>query len=178
MAYLVYYSKEKEEFKKAFTRELSVETAEMTYKKLCRHFKLREVRLEWTSGRNHPRCSSWRVLLNSSWNNFGVLCHELAHLFSHQKFHSFGHNKKHWKIMKRMIYYCEKKNWFEEELERRTEIKEPKPELTKKEIRLKKIESLELAIKNATKKQEARIKRTQNLIKKNNRKISALKRFI
>ena len=174
MANLVYYSKEKVEFKEAFTRELSTETAEIIYKKLCKHFKLRRVALRWTSGRNHPKCSSWRVLLNVSWNNFGVLCHELAHLYTHQRLSGWGHNKKHWRVMKRMIRYCENKNWFKEELERRTAPKQPKPEPTKEEIRLKKIERLEQGIKR----HKTKIKRCQTLIKKNNRRISALNRFI
>ncbi len=171
----IYYWKEKLEHKESFDKKLSVKKAEMIYKKLCRHFKLSRVRLEWTSGCVRPKCSSWRVLLNVSNNNFGVLCHEVGHLYQFQKpKYKQGHNKWHKKIMKRMVDYCEKKNWFEEELDRRTKPKEPKPEPTPKELRLKKIERFEQGIKR----HQTKIKRCQTLIKKNNRRISALKRFI
>lgn len=178
MARLVYYRKEKEDFQEAYGKELSVEEAEIIYKKLCRHFKLRVVRLEWTSGRNHACCNGWRVMLNRDWNNFGVLCHEVGHLYQFQfpKFRGNGtwHNKKHNKVMKRMVNYCEKKDWFESELKRRTEPKKPKPEPSKDEVRRKKIQRLE----ESTKRCISRIKRYENLMKKNNRKIAGLKRFL
>lgn len=171
----IYYKKENIEFKEAFEIKLCMETARMVYKKLCRHFKLRRVSLQWTSGCVRPKCSSWRVLLNMSNNTFGVLCHEVGHLYQFQKpKYKQGHNKWHRKIMKRMVSYCEKKDWFKEELERRTKPKEPKPEPTPIELRLKKIERLEQGIKRHS----TKIKRCQTLIKKNNRRISALKRFI
>lgn len=174
MAHLIYYQKENEAFKDAFGRQMDWKESEMVYPKLCRHFKLRRVRLEWTSGRNHPSCASWRITLNYNWNNFGILCHELAHLFMYQKIGKGGHNKKHWRVMKRMICYCQKKNWFEEELKRRTEPKPVKPDPTKEEIRLKKIERFERGIKR----HQTKIKRCTTLIKKNNRRIAHLRRFI
>ena len=171
----MYYRKEREEFQDVFKKELSMETARMVYKKLCRHFKLSIVRLDWTSGCIRPKCSSWRVLLNMNRNNFGSLCHEVGHLYQFQKpRYKQGHNKWHRKIMKRLVNYCRKKNWFEEELKRRTAPKPLKPEPTKEEIRLKKIVRLEQGIKR----HQTKIKRCQTLIKKNNRRISALKRFL
>lgn len=175
----LYYRLERQEFREVFDKKLYVVEAEMVYKKLCRHFKLSRVRLLWTSGCVRPKCSSWRVLLNADNNNFGVLCHEVAHLYQFQKpRYKQGHNKWHKKAMKRMVIYCERKNYWEKELKKRTAPKPFNLEPTPIEIRLKKIESLELSIKKATKKKEQRIKRTQNLIKKNHRRISALKRFI
>ena len=171
MANLVYYSKEKEEFKEAFEKKLEINSAEMIYKKLCRHWKISPTTVQWTSGRNHPH-AGWGITLNKDWNNFGVLCHEFAHHYCQRKLSNHGHNKVHWKFMKRMINYCRKKNWFEEELKRRIEPKWIRLK-TDKEIRQDKIKRLE----ESTKRCISKIKRYQNLIKKNNRKTSALKRF-
>ena len=64
MANLIYYRNEKVEFEKAFQNKMTIYEAEIVYKKLLKHFKLRPVRMEWTSGRNHPHCNSWGVVLN------------------------------------------------------------------------------------------------------------------
>jgi len=178
MANLVYYKNENEEFKEAFGKVMTRQETEMVYLKLCRHFKLRKVSIEWTSGRNHPCCNAWRICFNLDWNNFGVFCHELAHLYQFQypKYRGDGnrfHNKKHRRIMKRMVNYCQNKNWFEIELKRRTEPKPEKPEPSKDELRQIKIKRFE----QSTKKCLSKIKRYQNLIKKNNRRIVHLKRL-
>lgn len=179
MANLVYYEKENQEFNYGFSKKFrDKKEANLIYSKLVRHFKLKKVNLEWTSGRNHPCCNGWKVMLNIDRNDFGVLCHEIAHLYQFQypKYKGNGtfHNKKHRKIMNRMVHYCQKKNWFEEELERRTIPKEPKSEPSKEELRQTKIKKLD----ESTKKCLSKIKRYQNLIKKNNRRITHLKRFI
>ncbi len=41
--------------------------------------------------------------------------------------------------MKRMIVYCEKMNWFEEQLQRRLNFKRPKVEPSKEEIKAREI---------------------------------------
>ena len=169
-----YYRKEKIVFEDAYKKELHQQTAMMVVKKLCRHFKVNHLQVRWTSGRNRPKGSRYYIILNVDWNNFGVLCHEIAHTIQIRKYDAAGHNKKHWRIFKRLIRYCRKKNWFEKEFERRTTPKEPKPEPTKEELRQRKIERLEQGIKR----HQTKIKRCQTLIKKNNRKIVHLRRFI
>ena len=176
MANLVYYRNEEVEFEEAFKKSMSVEEAKIVYKKLLKHFKLSPVRLEWTSGRIKPKCCSWRVLLNVSWNTFGVLCHEVGHLYQFQypKYKGNGtwHNKKHKKIMTRMIRYCEKKNYWKEEFERRLAPKPVKPEPTKQELRLKVIERLE----SNCKRYQTKLKLYSNKLKKAQKKIVRLKR--
>jgi len=172
MASLIYYRKEREEFDEAFKKELSICQAEIIYKKLCKHFKLRMPRLVWTSGRNHPHCSQWSICLNYNYNTIGVICHELAHLFMFQKLNTHGHNKKHKRIMKRMIRYCEKKNWFEAELKRRTEPKPQKPEPTKQEIQQQKITKAEKKMKRY----EMKIKMYQKKLSKANKSLTILKK--
>ena len=178
MASLIYYRKEREDFGIAFTKKLTLKEAEIVYNKLLKHFKLQRVRLEWTSGRNHPCCSSWRICLNIDSNTFGVLCHEVAHLYQHQfpKYRGNGtwHNKKHRRVMKRMTAYCEKKSWFEEELKRRTDPKPEKPEPTKDELKLKEIARLE----NNWKRYQTKLKLYSNKLKKTQKRIERMKKEV
>lgn len=173
MANLVYYKTERKVFKDAFSKELSVQTAEMVYKKLCKHYKIPPTGIEWTSGRNHPH-AGFGITLNRDWNNFGILSHEFAHHLGRRRLGFDGHNKKHWRTMKKVINYCRRKKWWEGEFERRTAPKPDKPEPTKEALRQKKIEKLE----QSTKRCLSKIKRYENLIKKNNRRMAHLKKFI
>lgn len=180
MVHLIYYYKEKTEwFPEAFKKQMTRMEAEIVFRKLCRHFKLdgiySKVNLYWVSGNRCPKAYGVSaVKLNIDCNDFGRLCHELAHIAMCKKYHKMGHNKIHKKIMKKMINYCKRKNWFENELNRRMAPKPEKPELTKDEIRQQKILKLEKAIKR----HQTRIKRCENAIKKANRRISSLRRFI
>lgn len=152
MANLVYYRNERETFKNAFQKKMKYEEAEIVFEKLCRHFKLhrlyQKLHLHWTSGSRCPKAfGTSAIKLNVDCNNFGVLCHELAHIKSMMKYGKMGHNKRHQRIMRTMISYCEKKNWFEIELQRRLTPKPAKPELTQQEITTKTIERLGLSCK-------------------------------
>jgi hypothetical protein len=177
MAHLIYYRNERENFNDAFEKKMSVREAEIVFAKLCRHFKI-SPKLEWTSGRNHPHaCGSYLIRLNVDMNDFGCLCHELAHTLHLQKGlqnNENYHGKKHRRIMKRMVNYCKKKNWFAEELQRRTAPKPEKALPTKDEQRASRILSLE----NRRSEYERKIRLAENRIKKLNRQISALKRFL
>ena len=182
MANLEYYRKEKQIwFPDAFQKQLTIEKAEIVFRKLCKHFKLdsnyNQVHLYWVSGNRCPKAiGRYAVKLNRDCNDFGRLCHELAHIKEHQKYGKGGHTKRHKKIMGVMINYCKRRNWFEEELARRTapKIVIEKPEPSKNEIKQKKIIRLENLIARNT----SRIKRSQNAIKKANRKIAYLKKSL
>jgi len=176
MTNLIYYRNEKIVFKTAFEKKMSVDEAEIVFSKLVRHFKLGQVYLNWTSGRNHPRASKFprRVTFNVDWNNFGVLCHEVAHIkqiVKGNEGHNW-HNKKHLRFMKGMIAYCERKNYFVDELQRRLAPKPQKPELTKVELQQREITKTEAKIK----KYETKIKRYQRKLAKTNKKLVRLKK--
>ena len=151
MTRLVYYMKERQDFKNAFEKKMSINEAEIVFAKLVKHYKFgRSVTLTWTSGSRHPKafCGIFsRIVLNIDCNSFGVLCHELAHIKYYKKFRKGGHNKRHFKIMKGMIAYCERKNWFEDELKRRLAPKPIKPEPTKDELQQQKIAKAEVKVK-------------------------------
>ena len=175
MANLIYYKNEKEVFKTAFEKKISIKEAEIIFKKLCRHYKLGDVFLKWTSGCRRPKAfSDWKVLLNVDNNTIGILCHEVAHIKHHRKYCKGGHNKKHWKIMKGMIDYCEKKNWFEDELAKRLAPKPIKIELTKDEIKIREI----IRLQDNCKRYQTKIKRYGNKLKKAQKKIVRLSKRI
>lgn len=178
MAHLIYYSNEKEVFKTAFEKKMSQVRAVIVFEKLCRHFKLGQPYLVWTSGRNHPRASNCprKVTLNVDCNSFGILCHELAHIkqmVKGNKGHTW-HNKKHMRFMKSMIAYCEKKNYFETELERRLAPKPVKPEPTKDELKAKMIARLE----NNCRRYQTKIQLYNNKLRKTQKKILRLKKIV
>ena len=77
------------------------------------------------------------------------------------------HTKVHRKIMKRMLNYCKKKDWFKDELERRLTPK-IKIEPTLEELKQKEIEKLKFKIK----KYETKIKMYQNKLKKSIRSLN------
>jgi len=170
------YDKENSKFKDEKDFKVSNEVAQMIVKKLAKHFKLPIRYVYFRQGRTSTAYKWGREI--KFWNNQDVktICHEVCHFLCWKKFDKkVQHGSKRWlSQMKIIINYCKRKNYWKEELERRTKPKELKPEPTPRELRLKKIERFEAGIKR----HQTKIKRCQTLIKKNNRRISALKRFI
>jgi len=156
--------------------EVSNEVAKLMVKKLAKHFKL-PIRYVYFRQCVTSTAYRWGGQIKL-WHNpdVRIICHEVCHFLCWKKFDKkVQHGSKKWySQMKILINYVKKKNYWKEEFERRTTPKQAKPEPTPKEIRLKKIERLEAGIKR----HQTKIKRCTTLIKKNNRKISALKRFI
>ncbi len=171
---LRFYENEHKEFPEAFSKNLSYKEIEIVFRKLCRHYKIHPY-LQYGRGSNANR---FRIQLASVWGmNIGVLCHELAHYYCYHKYGiKIGHGKKMWRVMKRMINYCKKKNYWEEELAKRTEIK-IKPEPTKEETRLKKIEKRKNDLIRYEKKLARCNKLYTNKIKKAKKSIIMLERF-
>jgi len=113
-----YYQSEREEFLEEFYLKLpSSKATESVIKKLLRHFKVGDgVKIEFTSGRNHSHAGKWVVRINVEQNNFAVICHEVAHTYQARR-EGFErgdhwHTKKHRRIMKRMLNYCKKKDYW------------------------------------------------------------------
>lgn len=178
MTYLAYYSNEREEFKEEFKRELpNWDATVIVIEKLLRHYKLGNPNVSWTSGRNHSKGGRRTVIINiDTMNNFAVICHELAHTYQDVKgYREKGenwHNKRHKRIMARMLNYCKSKNWFEEELNRRLAPRPVKLEPTKQQIQQQKIIIAEKKIKRY----EMKIKMYQKKLSKTNRSLIMLKK--
>ena len=175
MANLKYYRNERIEFRTEFDNMIYYDALVVVTKKLCKHFKLTNVNIETTSGRNYSRANRYRVKINTDDMSFGTLCHELAHVYQLQRLdYRKGdrfHDKKHRKIMIRMLNYCNKKNYWKAELDKKFVVKLIKPEPTKDELKAKEIVRIELNLKryhtklklysNKIKKAEKRLRRLQ-----------------
>jgi hypothetical protein len=80
-----------------------------------------------------------------------------------------------WKVMRRVINYCKRRNYWEDELNRRTEIK-IKPQPTERELKLKRIEKRKSDLLRYQKKLNYYNKLYTNKIMKAKRSISMLER--
>jgi hypothetical protein len=164
-----YYRKERQEITE--NKRLTEAEAEIVVKKLTRHFKLGEVDLDFTSGNRYSRGGRWKITINLNQLDFHTICHELAHTYQLKRlgFKSGDrwHTKKHLRIVKRMMHYCQKKNWFEQELNKRLTPKPLKPELTKEELKQQKIQRT----KDNIRAWESKLKRAENRLKKLKRQL-------
>lgn len=117
MANLIYYHQELILFQQAYGTNLNSEKAEIIYNKLIRHFKLKPTapRLEFTNRINGGIYDiKYQVIRLRHITNYGILCHEIAHHIQYRKYGKIKrwHTKQHTKIMKRLIQYCAKKNYW------------------------------------------------------------------
>ena len=172
MARLKFYSKENELYSEASKREISGEEVDIVFNKLRRHFKLNLYLSQRSRWNGHFRGHSISVPYKTS---FGLLCHEIAHAIDHKKRGKSKHDKKLMRIIGRVVRYCEKRNYWEDEIKKRTEVKIV-PEPTKLEIQEKKIERTEKNIENCTKRLRYFTRLYTTKIKKYNRSLSHLKR--
>ena len=175
MARLVFYSKERTDwFPDAYNKTLkNWQQAEIVVEKLIRHFKAGSVRVDWTSGNRNPKAFGYyRILLNYNHINFGVICHEVAHIIEVRKSGHSRHNKRFKKVMKKVVNYCKRKVWFEQELIRRTAPKPVKPEPTKEELKTELI----LRLENNCKRYQTKLKLYSHKLKKTQKKILRLQK--
>ncbi len=177
------YHRERQHWKE-FKEKVSNAHAEIIVKKLARHFKLPIHTVHFHGYKDSGSASSgWGRIRLSNNPSIGLICHEVNHFLCWKKFgtrsidgkKAVRHGTKKWcRQLQVIINYANKMNYWKEELERRTTPKPPKPEPTKEEIRLQKVGLLEKRKQDY----ERKIRLSQNRIKKANRKISGLKRFL
>ena len=172
MANLIYYQQERSKFREQFDKKMTSEEFEIVFQKLKKHFKL-YCSLDFTIGCRHSHASKNHVTINIAQQDFGTLCHELAHVLHLQKYEFQGrwHGKLHERLMKRMLNYCKKRNYFADELARRTAPKLARQEPTADEVKQKEIVHLESKIKRYA----SKVKMYQNKLKKTQRKFERLK---
>lgn len=171
---LKFYKDENELYAEAYDKKLSSREIGIIFEKLKRHYKL-DVWLRHNAIRNgHFRGYCIDVPHNTS---FGLLCHEVAHAIDYKKRGKSKHDKKLMRILGNVINYCKNKDWWQEELDRRTEIK-IKPQPTKEEIQKAKLEKKKLDLVRYRKKLNYYTKLYSNKIKKANRSIAMLERSI
>jgi predicted metal-dependent hydrolase len=118
MAWLKFYEKERGEFKTAHDTNIFSPDTEMIFRKLCRHFKITNVKLEIGTMREGYGRATYSGIYSASIvkvarkTDFLILCHEIAHIYNRQKLNCWGHNKRLWKTLKKIIKYCEKKDYW------------------------------------------------------------------
>jgi len=173
---LKFYYDEKEKFSEAYGKKLSFKEIRIVFDKLKRHFKL-NLWIEFRTMRGGTFKRSWSgsMIYLPYKTSFGMLCHEIAHAIDSKKRGKTKHDKKLMKILGSVIKYCKKKDWWKDEITKRTEIK-IKPEPTKIEIRDRKIEKKKLDLKRYNKRLNYFVKLYTNKIKKANRSIVMLER--
>src|SRR3990167_4782281 len=175
MGKATYYRTERIDFKEQYEKKLSWQECVIVHKKLCKHYKL-PCNIRYNGricGRVH---SHGLIQLGQQGMNIGVICHEVAHLVAYIKYRDMHHNKKMYRIMKSIMNYAKKKQYWNNELDKRTTIKEPKPEPTKEELKQQKINKRETDIQKYEKKLQYYNKLYNNKIKKARRSITMLKR--
>jgi len=173
---LKFYADESMEFSEAYAKKLDSEQARIVISKLQRHFKIGRLSLIFTDRIGGGKCN-YGGLIKLRWQtSIGMACHELAHLHGYRKYGIRGHNRRMKRVILRFINYCEKNNYWKEELQRRLAQKPIKPEPTKDEIRIEKIEKKKQALIRYEKKLKYYIKLYSNKINNTKRSILMLKR--
>jgi hypothetical protein len=175
MAYLKFYEWEWQEFKDAWDIKLSTTETKIIFDKLIRHFKL-NCRLYFKNGRS-GNANRWCVKVPYR-TPLGLLLHEISHVRNYQKYDNKGHNKKLKRTIRTIYNYCKKRNFWQEEIARRTEIKPPKPQPTPIEKQEKKIAKRKADLERYHKRLKYFTKLYSNKIKKANRSISSLERHL
>ncbi len=176
MVWLKFYGVDEPTHREAYDKKISNEEARMVFKKLCRHYKLRWVNVYFNGRRHGGIAGGGRIEVKHN-PSFGLICHEIGHIIDERKRGKSRHDKKLMRILGRVVAYCKKKNYWEDEIKRRTEIK-PIPEPpTKEELRSRKIEKRKTAIIRYEKRIGYFTKLYNNKIKKARRSIMALERY-
>jgi len=148
-----HYMLEHEKHQEIFNRKLNEKEARIAFEKIKRHFKLNNyLRLEFTNNVGGGKCYGQSLIQLRYETDYGILCHELGHALTHQKYGNIHHNRKMYRQMERIIKYCKKKNFWESELQERTTPKPVMPEPTKDEIKMQKIQKAQEKIQHYEKK--------------------------
>ena len=171
MAHLQFYVWEREAFKDAYDRKLNEAETKMLFKKLTKHYKINNCSFYW---KNKARgCGSY-IIMPKRWSSIGVLCHELSHVIQCRKGNK-RHNKQMKTTFKRLVNYCRRKNFWQEELTRRTEVK-VKIEPTIDQLQSQKIEKRKTDLMRYEKRLAYFTKLYSTKIKKARRSIAMLEK--
>jgi hypothetical protein len=177
MADLMFYHIERVQYPEEFNMRLDRKEIEIIFDKLKRHYKLPVyLRVEFNNYRI-PKYSYGRVkiLMPCSSLNLGILSHEIAHAICHNKGYKRGHNKILRRVLKSVINYCRKHNYWRPEIDRRTEVKMPVI-LSDQDLRIRKIDKRKADLLRYEKKLVKYQKLYTNKIKKARRSIQMLER--
>lgn len=174
---LKFYEDEIEgEFSEAHSKRLTQHEAMIVFDKLKKHYKLKWLRMGFNGRRTGGVAVGGGYIELSSEPTLGLLCHEISHIIDRKKRPKSKHDKKFKSIMRRVVAYCKKKDYWEDELKRRTAPKSKPIALSKNEERLKRIEKRKNDLARYEKKLGYYTKLYSNKIKKAKRSILMLER--
>jgi hypothetical protein len=172
LAYMI----EDEKYPQLEKEEISRDHARRIVKKVSRHFKLGRIHVEFRNLRAHGgfarKFSNTITMIHNP--NLLLVAHELNHFMLWEKYprRKVNHGSKKWFWnLKRIINYCEKKNWWREEEKRLIEQskmtlqKQTEREAFKKTPQYK-VEQIQKSIKVW----ESKKKRAENALKRLNRR--------
>jgi len=171
MAFKLTYLKEDVTYHYLRQKKVSNEHAEKIIKKVARHFKLGKISAEFRGQVDRGRAFSYREIIKMSWSpSLLIIAHELNHFLIWKRYPSkhVNHGSKKWlRSLKRVIDYCEKNDWWKDEMlkteeqSRQTSERNLEREAHKKtpEYRLEQIQT-------AMKKWECKKNRAENALKK------------
>jgi hypothetical protein len=102
--------------------------------KLCRHYKIKQPLLRWTSGNRFSRAGIDSMTINSNARSWLLLCHELAHTWHRQRHFHRGiggsyrsHGKDHRRLVDILCGYVLRQEWHVGGLWPRVDTLTPKP---------------------------------------------------
>ena len=170
-----FYSVEHKHFPKHYATLLDWDSCVIVHSKLCRHYKL-PVELRYNGRRCGVAHHYGRIELGRSGMNVGVICHEVAHLVAYRKYREMKHNKKLYRIMSSVMNYALKKDFWSDEISKRTAPKPVKPMPSIDEARQLKIVKRQESIVRFEKKLKYYTKLYSGKIVKARRSISMLER--
>jgi hypothetical protein len=175
MTYHIWHFKETEKYQEEHKLKLLDSEAQKIVDKITRHFKLGKYYVKFYGNGDGGRIWSKGIVRFSHNPSFALICHELAHSLCWKKYKhkSINHNNKKWAYqLSRIIKYCRKQNFWQEEIKKWRTPRTEKPEPTKQEIQEQKIIKAEAKIK----KYEMKIKMYQKKLNRAKRSVVMLKK--
>ena len=170
-----FYSVEHKHFPKHYATKLDWDACKIVHSKLCRHYKL-PIQLRYNGHRCGVAHHYGLIELGRSGMNVGVICHEVAHLLAYRKYRVMKHDKKLYRIMCRVMAYALKKDFWLDEISKRTAPKPVKPMPSIDEVKQLKISKKKDSIVRFEKKLKYYTKLYTGKIQKARRSISMLER--
>jgi len=105
---LAFYYNEHQLFPEAYNLKVSDQDAKKVMHKLLQHFGNSQKAKSWVVrfyGHRDSGSCGWGIRLSHN-PSIGLICHEVCHTFVRR------HGKKMMKLMKRMVNYCKKKDYW------------------------------------------------------------------
>jgi hypothetical protein len=179
------YYQEDTKYAEFYSRKIALDDLQFVSDKIAKHFKLRKPVISVYGYRISRafKFGSYIKLSRTYGLNFGTLCHELNHFvcwdeitmkkYSQHPIDRIRHGTKKWnRNLQKLLRYCKKKNFWQDEIARRNAPKPPKPEPTKEDIKAKKLRQLEANCKRY----QTKLKLYGNKLRKAQKRIARLQR--